>query len=143
MRKFADAGAACRNRPRRLSSRSSRRSRNTLEQLHLPLEETDIRQNKKVLGVYRDHNAHHAVVYKIGKTKISFVEMRKGRLVPHALPDKKFFDVRRFERVEYPLERAVENFLKHGGGVSDTARRALRSLVKAVKREGGRGNGEE
>jgi hypothetical protein len=114
----------------------SKRGRAPLEQLHLPLEETDIRQNKKVLGVYRDHNAHHAIVYKIGKTRISFVEMRKGRLVPHALPDQKFFDVRRFERVEYPLERAVENFLQHGGGVSDAARRALRALVKGVKNEG-------
>ena len=114
----------------------SNRSRAPLEQLHLPLEETDIRQNKKALGVYRDHNAHHAVVYKIGKTKISFVEMKKGRLVTHALPDRKFFDVRRFERVEYPLERAVENFLKHGGGVSDTARRALLALVKEVRSEG-------
>ena len=118
-----------------MPARSSRR-RAPLEQLHLPLEEADIRQNKKVLGVYRDHNAHHAIVYKIGKTKISFVEMRKGRLVPHALPDRKFFDVRRFERVEYPLERAVENFLQHGGGVSEKAQRALRSLVKRVRSEG-------
>ena len=114
----------------------SKRGRAPLEQLHLPLDETDIRQNKKVLGVYRDHNAHHAIVYKIGKTKISFVEMKKGRLATHALPDKKFFDLRRFERVEYPLERAAENFLKHGGGVSEAAARALRSLVKGVKSEG-------
>jgi hypothetical protein len=106
-----------------------------LEQLHLLLDESDIRQNKKVLGVYRDHNAHHAIVYKLGKTKISFVEMKKGRLVTSALPDKKFFDVRRFERIEYPLERAVENFLKHGGGVSDTARRALLALVDVVRCE--------
>ena len=109
------------------------RGRAPLEQLHLPLEDADIRQNKKVLGVYRDHNAHHAIVYKIGKTKISFVEMKKGRLVTHALPDQKFFDLRRFERVEYPLERAVENFLKHGGGVSATAAHALRSLVKTLR----------
>ncbi len=110
-----------------------RRGRTALEQLHLPFEDGDIRQNKKVLGVYRDHNAHHAVVYKIGKTRISFIEMKKGRLVTQAASDKKFFDVRRFERVEYPLERAVENFLKHGGGVSDTARRALLALVKRVR----------
>jgi hypothetical protein len=114
---------------------SSRRGRAQLEQLHLLLDDADIRQNKKVLGVYRDHNAHHAIVYKLGKTKISFVEMKKGKLVTSALPDKKFFDVRRFERVEYPLERAVENFLKHGGGVSDTARRALLDLIDVVKTE--------
>ena len=111
----------------------SRRGRAPLEQLHLPLEEADIRQNKKVLGVYRDHNAHHAIVYKIGKTKISFVEMKKGRLLTHSLPDKKFFDERGFERVEYALERAVENFLEHGGGVSEAAARALRSLVKMAR----------
>jgi hypothetical protein len=114
---------------------SSKRGRAQLEQLHLLLDDADIRQNKKVLGVYRDHNAHHAIVYKLGKTKISFVEMKKGKLVTSALPDKKFFDVRRFERVEYPLERAVENFLKHGGGVSDTARRALLDLIDVVKTE--------
>jgi hypothetical protein len=118
-----------------MSSRSPRRSRKPLEQLQLPLEDADIRQNKKALGVYRDHNAHHAIVYKIGKTKISFVEMKKGRLTPRALPDKKFFDERRFERVEYPVERAVENFLNHGGGVSETARRALLALVRKVTRD--------
>ena len=113
----------------------AKRGRAPLEQLHLLLDDADIRQNKKVLGVYRDHNAHHAIVYKLGKTKISFVEMKKGKLVTSALPDKKFFDVRRFERVEYPLERAVENFLKHGGGVSDTARRALLALIDVIKTE--------
>jgi hypothetical protein len=110
----------------------ARRGRAALEQLHLPLDESDIRQNKKALGVYRDHNAHHAIVYKIGKTRISFVEMKKGKLVTHGLPDKKFFDERRFERVEYPLERAIENFLQHSGGVSDTAARALRELLITV-----------
>jgi hypothetical protein len=111
----------------------AKRGRAELEQLHLPLDETDIRQNKKALGVYRDHHAHHAIVYKIGKTRISFVEMKKGRLATHGLPDRKFFDVRRFERVEYPLERAVENFLNHAGGVSDTAARALRGLLRTVR----------
>lgn len=109
------------------------RGRAPLGQLHLPLEETDIRQNKKALGVYRDHNARHAIVYKIGKARISFVEMKKGRLVTHGLTDRKFFDARRFERVEYPLERAVDNFLKHAGGVSGTAARALRNLVKMLR----------
>jgi len=108
------------------------RRRAPLEQLHLALDESDIRQNKKALGVYRDHNAHHAIVYKIGKTRISFVEMKKGKLVTHGLTDQIFFDERRFERVEYPLERAIENFLQHSGGVSDTAARALRGLLITV-----------
>ena len=56
--------------------------------------------------------------------------MKKGRLVTRALPDAKFFDVRRFERVEYPLARAVDNFLRHGGGVTEAARRALLSVMK-------------
>ena len=63
-------------------------------QLQLPLEEADIRHNKKVRGVYRDRKAHHAIVYKIGKIKISFVEMKQGRLVTRSLPDIKFFNVR-------------------------------------------------
>ena len=111
-------------------SRRSKRRRTPAEQLRLPLEEADIRQNKKVRGVYRDKNARHAIVYRIGKIKISFVEMKKGRLVTHSLPDLKFFNVRQFERIEYPVERAVENFLKHGGGVSEAARRALLSALK-------------
>ena len=115
------------------SKRRSKRGAVREEQLHLPLEDFDIRHNLKLRGVYRDHNAHHAIVYKIGKTRISFVEMKKGRLTTQSLPDIKFFNVRRFERVEYPLERAVENFLRHGGGVSDAARRALRSVVKEPK----------
>lgn len=117
------------------SKRRAKRRGPQAEQLQLLLEDEDIRHNKKVRGVYRDRNAHHAIVYKIGKNKISFVEMKKGRLVTRALPDKNFFDMRRFERVEYPLERAVENFLNHGGGVSEKAARALRALVKGVRSE--------
>lgn len=101
------------------------------EQLQLPLEDADIRHNKKVRGVYRDKNARHALVYKIGKTRISFVELKTGRLVTRSLPDIKFFGVRQFERIEYPVGRAVENFLQHGGGVSEAARRALLSVLKA------------
>ena len=112
------------------SNRRSKRRRAHAEQLQLPLEEFDIRHNKKLRGVYRDKNARHAIVYKVGKARISFVEMKKGRLVTRSLPDIKFFNVRQFERIEYPVERAVENFLKHGGGVSDTARRALLSAAK-------------
>lgn len=112
------------------SNRRSRRRATHAAQLKLPLEEADIRQNKKVRGVYRDRNAHHAIVYRIGKIKISFVEMKKGRLVTRSLPDIKFFNGRQFERIEYPLERAVENFLQHGGGVSEAARRALLSVLK-------------
>ena len=112
------------------SKRRSKRRRAHAEQLQLPLEEFDIRHNKKLRGVYRDKNARHAIVYKVGKARISFVEMKKGRLVTRSLPDIKFFNVRQFERIEYPVERAVENFLKHGGGVSDTARRALLSAAK-------------
>lgn len=81
-------------------------------------------------------DAHHAIVYKIGKTKISLVEMKKGKLVTQSMADKKFFDERRFERVEYPLERAVENFLRHGGGVSDAARRALLTVLQEAQEEG-------
>ena len=99
--------------------------------MHLPLDEADIRHNNKLLGVYRDHNAHHAIVVKIGKTRISFVEMRKGQLAVRSLPDTKFFGLRGFERIEYPIERAVDNFLRHGGGVSDAARRALQALARA------------
>lgn len=118
------------------STRRVKRRRPRAEQLQLPFEETDIRHNKKVRGVYRDRNAHHAIVYKIGKNKISFVEMKKGRLVTRALPDVKFFNERQFERIEYPLERAVENFLKHGSGVSAAAQRALLTFLQEARQDG-------
>jgi hypothetical protein len=41
--------------------------------------------------------------------------------------------VRGFERIEYPIERAVDNFLKHAGGVSDAARRALLAAARVKK----------
>jgi hypothetical protein len=113
--------------------RRARRRSSPADQMHLPLDETDIRHNNKLLGVYRDHNAHHAIVVKIGKTRISFVEMKKGQLTTRSLPDTKFFGLRGFERIEYPIERAVDNFLKHGGGVSEAARRALLALSRAQK----------
>lgn len=101
--------------------------------MRLPFEEADIRQNNKLRGVYRDDHARHAIVYKVGKTRISFVEMKKGKLVTRSLPDSKFFSVRRFERIEYSVAHAVESFLSHGGGVSEAARRALLSLVKPTR----------
>lgn len=113
------------------TKRRSKRRGARAEQLQLPLDDADIRHNKKVLGVYRDKNAHHAIVYKIGKIEISFVEMKTGRLVTRSLPDVKFFNLRQFERIEYPVGQAVESFLKHSGGVSKPARRALASLLKA------------
>ena len=80
--------------------RRSRRRSSPADQMHLPLDEADIRHNNKLLGVYRDHNAHHAIVVKIGKTRISFVEMKKGQLTTQSLPDTKFFGLRGFERIE-------------------------------------------
>lgn len=115
------------------TTRGARRRSSPADQMHLPLDETDIRHNNKLLGVYRDHNAHHAIVVKIGKTRISFVEMRKGQLAVCTLADTKFFSVRGFERIEYPIERAVDNFLKHAGGVSDAARRALLAAARVKK----------
>ena len=113
----------------KLKQRSKRRGARA-EQLQLPLDDADIRHNKKVLGVYRDKNAHHAIVYKIGKIKISFVEMKTGRLVTRSLPDLRFFNLRQFERIEYPVKQAVESFLKHSGGVSEAARLALLSVLR-------------
>jgi hypothetical protein len=113
-----------------MSARRRPHDRAADAQLHLPLEDSDIRHNLKLRGVYRDPHAHHAIVYRIGKTRISFVEMKKGRLVTCSLPDLKFFGVRKFERVEYPLARAIDNFLNHAGGVSAAARRALLSLAR-------------
>ena len=50
------------------TTRGARRRSSPADQMHLPLDETDIRHNNKLLGVYRDHNAHHAIVVKIGKS---------------------------------------------------------------------------
>ena len=72
------------------TTRGARRRSSPADQMHLPLDETDIRHNNKLLGVYRDHNAHHAIVVKIGKTRISFVEMRKGQLAVCTLATPNF-----------------------------------------------------
>lgn len=42
--------------------KSTRRRAIQAEQLRLPLEDVDTRHNKKLRGVYRDRNAHHAIV---------------------------------------------------------------------------------
>ena len=112
------------------SKRRSKRRGARAEQLQLPLDDADIRHNKKVLGVYRDKNAHHAIVYRIGEIKISFVEMKTGRLVTRSLPDVKFFNLRQFERVEYPVKQDVKSLLKQRDGVSEAARLALLSVLK-------------
>ena len=111
-------------------AKTVQRGRARLEQLSLALGDGDIRQNKKALGVYRDADARHAIVYKIGKTRISCIEMTSGTLKTTTLAESKFFGERRFERVEYPLARAIQNFLNHRGGVSPAALRALRLLMK-------------
>ena len=62
--------------------------------------------------------------------------MKKGRLVTQSMTDKRFFDARHFERIEYPLERAVEDFLRHAGGVSDSVRRELLIVLQEAQQQG-------
>src|SRR3954470_16845685 len=113
-----------------------RRRRRPAQQLQLMLGDGDIHHDRKACGVYRDRDARHALVYKISKLKVSFVEMRKGRLVTSALPKEKFFKARGFERTEYPLQTALDQFLEHRSGLSKTAREVLLAFLQEARRDG-------
>lgn len=80
------------------------------------------------IGVYRDHQRRTAIVVKSGNVRTHCVQMDEGELQLRAIPDEQFFSRYQF-MADYPIDRAIDHYLNHTGGLSDRARAALAVLV--------------
>jgi hypothetical protein len=81
------------------------------------------------VGVYRDHNAHVCIVFKVGRVNTHYVEFDIHRLIARSMDSRLFRAVRGFEPMQYDLQKALARFLQHPQGVSSGAQDALRSLL--------------
>lgn len=80
-------------------------------------------------AVMVDRNARTAIVVAEGRKLTHMVAMEEGELVIRTFdPDE--MRERGFREIpDYPIKRAVRKYLKHSGGVSPKARKALKELA--------------
>jgi hypothetical protein len=89
---------------------------------------TILRCPNHVGEVLVDCNRRTAIVVRVGRSLTHLVPLDDGELVLRSLSTAEMAD-RGFRPIEYPLKKAVRVYLKHAGGISSKARKALRSLV--------------
>ena len=82
------------------------------------------------MQVLQDRSRRTLIVVKQGTKFVHGVELTEGELTVRRFTDQDL-DERGFRDINYPLDRAVAQFLRHNGGVSDAARRALNALQGA------------
>lgn len=82
------------------------------------------------MNVLQDRSRRTLIVVKQGTKFVHGVELTEGELTVRRFTDDDL-NGRGFKEINYPLDRAVQHFLRHNGGVSDAARRALIELQGA------------
>lgn len=77
-----------------------------------------------------DRNARTAIVVAQGRKRTHLVALEEGELVvrPYTAAE---LQERGFKPLDYPLKRAVRKYLKHSGGVSKAAKKALRAIIQS------------
>lgn len=81
------------------------------------------------MTVLIDRNARTAIVVAQGRKRTHLVALEEGELVVRPYRQDELL-ARGFKAMDYPLKRAVRQYLKHSGGVSKAAKKALRGLLK-------------
>jgi hypothetical protein len=79
------------------------------------------------MKVMQDRSRRTMIIVRQGTKFISGVELSDGELTVSKFTDEDLQE-RGFKDIDYPLDRAVDHFLRHNGGLSDAARRALLEL---------------
>jgi hypothetical protein len=79
------------------------------------------------MKVMQDRSRRTLIIVRQGTKFISGVELSDGELTVSKFTDEDLQE-RGFKDIDYPLDRAVDYFLRHNGGLSDAARRALLEL---------------
>lgn len=78
-----------------------------------------------------DCNRHTGIVISQGPKYIGAVLMESGQLTTTRLTQEQYDEVC-FKQIDYPLEKAIQIFINHPGGISEAARRALESMSMAA-----------
>ena len=69
--------------------------------------------------VVRDHNSKTAILTKEGRKFVHCIPMKSGKLTVKRFPIARFFMI--YQDADIPIEHAVNTYLKHSGGHTDTA----------------------
>lgn len=81
--------------------------------------------------VIADSGRRTAIVIAQGPKFISCVRMDAGELTTTRLPQEQI-EAEGWRPIDYPVERAIDIYLAHPGGVSPAARRALDDVAMAA-----------
>jgi hypothetical protein len=81
--------------------------------------------------VVKDHNSKTAILFKEGRKFVHFIPMKSGKLTVKRLPILRFYTL--YQDADIPLAHAVNSYLKHSGGHTDTALKELNLMQDCFK----------
>lgn len=73
--------------------------------------------------VVKDHNSKTAILFKEGRKFVHYIPMKSGKLTVAKLPLARFFI--KYQDADIPVEHAINAYLKHSGGHTETALKEL------------------
>lgn len=80
-----------------------------------------------------DHNSKTAIVVRTGRKYIHVIPMKSGKLTVKRLTPRQY-EQAGYTALEIDFAAALDKFLLHAGGYTDTAKRELEALkVEALK----------
>jgi len=81
--------------------------------------------------VVKDHNSKTAIVIKQGRKYIHVVPRSSGKLTVKRYTERQYIN-QQYQILDVDLLRAVDSFLAHGAGLTDTATNELTLLREAI-----------
>lgn len=81
--------------------------------------------------VVKDHNSKTAIVIKQGRKYIHVVPRSSGKLTVKRYTERQYLN-NQYQTLDVNLLRAIDSFLAHGAGLTDTATNELTQLREAL-----------
>jgi hypothetical protein len=81
--------------------------------------------------VVRDHNSKTAILFKEGRKFVHCIPMKSGKLTVKRLLIARFFAT--YQDADIPVAHAINTYLKHSGGHTDTALKELKIMQECFK----------
>jgi hypothetical protein len=75
-----------------------------------------------------DHNRHTAIVLSHGPVWVTCVRMQDGLLTTGRL-SRDQMSTEGWRELDYPTDKAIRQYLRHPGGLSEAAKRELETLL--------------
>jgi hypothetical protein len=74
-----------------------------------------------------DHNSKTAIVVRSGRKYIHVIPMKSGKLTVKRLTPRQY-EQAGYTKLEMDIDKALDKFLLHAGGYTDTAKKELEAL---------------